>query len=84
MSIVDSTEWTEWHLTPTGWVRGTSVTEVGRQSRSAPGDRVKTCVLHLSGGDDPASSVRVHDKVTFDPAHAHELESRYGPCPREL
>jgi hypothetical protein len=83
MSLVESTEWTEWHLTPAGWVRGSSVTGFGRQSRSVPTDRVKTCVLHLAGSD-PDPAVRVHDKVTFDPARARELEDRFGPCPREL
>ncbi|MDB4949958.1 MAG: hypothetical protein JWM27_2607 [Gemmatimonadetes bacterium] len=83
MSIVETSQWTEWHLTPAGWVRGSSVTEFGRQSRSVPGDRVKTCVLQMSSAqDEPA--VRLHDKVTFDPHRARELEDQFGPCPREL
>jgi hypothetical protein len=83
MIIVDTTEWTEWHLTPAGWVRGSSVTEFGRLSRSVPPDRVKTCVLQLCAerGD---VAVRLNDKVTFDPQRARELEDRFGPCPREL
>ena len=83
MNFVDSSEWTEWHLTPQGWVRGSSVTPYGRQTRSVPADRVKTCVLQMTGAE-PHPSVRLHDKVTFDPARAHELEERFGPCPREL
>jgi hypothetical protein len=82
MLTVETTEWTEWHLTPAGWVRGSSATEFGRQTRTAPHDRVKTCVLQQSHAQGDA--MRLNDKVTFDPQRARELEDRFGPCPREL
>jgi hypothetical protein len=83
MNSVDHSEWTEWHLTPAGWVRGSSVTPHGRQTRPAPADRVKTCVLQMPAGDTPTAPL-LHDKVTFDPARARQLEDEFGPCPREL
>ena len=83
MLTVDTIEWTEWHLTPAGWVRGSSATEFGRQTRAAPPDRVKTCVLQQRAAEGDAS-IRLNDKVTFDPHRARELEEHFGPCPREL
>ena len=36
-------EWTEWHLTPSGWVRGTEREDfVGLTERPTPDDRVLT------------------------------------------
>ncbi|MFA6145484.1 MAG: hypothetical protein WC691_11865 [Sulfuricurvum sp.] len=36
-------EYTEWHLTPHGWERGTEVTDSSRNYKDAPNDRVMTC-----------------------------------------
>lgn len=84
--MVESREWAEWHLTPQGWVRGTSRTEGGTQVLPAPLDRVKTCVFHLDAwvpGVAEATALLL-DKVIHDPARAVELEGLFGPCPREV
>lgn len=36
-------EYTEWHLTPRGWERGTEVTDSYRNHKDAPADRIFTC-----------------------------------------
>jgi hypothetical protein len=83
---VESREWAEWHLTPQGWVRGTSQTEGGTRVLPAPPDRVKTCVFHLEARLPGASAptALLLDKVTYDPQRATELEDAFGPCPREV
>lgn len=81
----DILEWTEWHLTPRGWTRGTSQTIEGRQSLPSPRDRVKTSVYHVHGnGEDAAQTTRLDEKVIFDAAAARALEREFGPCPCEL
>jgi len=37
-----SNEWTEWHLTPRGWERGTEKEDFRRIDRERPTDRVWT------------------------------------------
>lgn len=37
-----SYEWTEWHLTPIWWVRGSERTDFGREVVEPPADRVLT------------------------------------------
>jgi len=37
-----SNEWTEWHLTPRGWERGTEKEDFRRIDREPPTDRVLT------------------------------------------
>lgn len=37
-----SNEWTEWHLTKNGWVKGTEKTDFGRSDIETPADRIAT------------------------------------------
>ena len=37
-----SNEWTEWHLTELGWVRGSCKTDFGLETKLPPSDRVLT------------------------------------------
>lgn len=39
-----SNEWTEWHLTPRGWERGTEKEDFRRIDRHPPTDRVLTFI----------------------------------------
>lgn len=40
-----SYEWTEYHLPPAGWVRGSEKTDFGREEVEPPVDRLLACVI---------------------------------------
>lgn len=81
----DQLEWTEWHLTPRGWLRGTSQTVDGRQSLPLPADRVKTSVFHVRSDEaGVVLATRLYEKVIFNADAARAYEREFGPCPREL
>lgn len=41
-----SSEWVEWHLTPKGWIKGSTKCEFGPIQRvKEPEDRIQTCVF---------------------------------------
>ncbi len=81
-----SDEWTEWHLTPTGWVRGTEKEDFRKIEREPPPDRVKTVVYrqYLSS---PFSRMDETHKVEWssrDNAEITSFEAEFGPAPRNL
>lgn len=80
-----SSEWTEWHLTPRGWVRGTEKIDSGITKREAPPDRVLSVTFH----EECNGYSRVHCKTTEDwKSTDHEAVNafitKFGEAPRHL
>jgi hypothetical protein len=83
-------EWTEWHLTPNGWVSGsTRHGESGNQWRDEPEDRVLSAVYkeqQTSNQPEPLCGTEESWR-TKDPAQAETIAgllAKYGPCPPRL
>ena len=82
-----SREWTEWHLTPSGWVSGSSRrTGEGNVWRDEPEDRVITFVYqeqidkaHPEAHATVQESWRSKTADTID-----SLLATHGPCPEKL
>jgi len=80
-----SREWTEWHLTPSGWVAGNTKLDGPYRERPTPADRVKTCEYR-----EELSSIYSTNERTVrllwegDSEQAAALEAMYGPCPEEI
>lgn len=76
-----SYEWTEYHLTPRGWVTGAYKTDGSRTHAniSRPADAVKTVrnVEHYTDHLESSSSVQ----WVGDEAAAEKLEQQFGPAP---
>lgn len=82
-----SDEWTEYHLTPSGWVEGsTRVDFAGVKQKPAPPDRVRTCRWRelLSSGYGPMHKSLIDEWESEDKAAVKALTDQYGPCPRHL
>jgi hypothetical protein len=81
-----SNEWTEWHLTPSGWVVGTEKEDFRKIERDPPADRVKTVRWHdyLSSGF--SKPHRYHSDVwsSEDKDAIARLEAQFGPAPGRL
>jgi hypothetical protein len=77
-----SREWTEWHLTPGGWVSGSSrKAGEGNVWRDEPEDRIITFVYQ----EQP--QVKVEESWRSKTVPAGEIEqwmARHGECPRRL
>jgi hypothetical protein len=81
-----SKEWTEWHLTPEGWVRGTEKEDFRTINRDTPADRVKT-VVYKQRLSSIYSKLEEGHSVTWssrDNAAVSRLEAKFGPPPRNL
>ncbi|HEY0760009.1 MAG TPA: hypothetical protein VGD59_12215 [Acidisarcina sp.] len=87
-------EWTEWHLTPRGWERGsTRVRGRGNQWTDEPQDRALSFVYKEVEGS--ASETTQSSEETWRPRgldglpaplspETKELLSQHGPCPQSL
>lgn len=82
-----SKEWTEWHLTQTGWVRGSHrVDYQGTTMVEKPADRVLTCKYEeiLSSS---FSSLDKEVTVTWqsdDKENISRLLEKFGDCPKHV
>jgi hypothetical protein len=82
-----SNEWTEWHLTPRGWERGTEKMDFGNTiKRDPPSDRVLTVTFseYLGSVHSKPKLSTVEDWRSDDAQAVEELEKRYGPAPNIL
>jgi len=85
-----SRQWTEWHLTPAGWVSGSSRRDgEGNVWRDEPGDRVVTFVYQEQiDKAHPAAHATVQEswrsKAAGAAAHIEALLAQHGACPRKL
>jgi len=80
--------WTEWHLTPCGWVRGSEKTEVGSVFEVEPAvGRVLTCRYEEQYDGDGDVPVRAATEQTWhdgNPQEAEKLLRIFGSCPKLL
>jgi|APEBP8051073058_1049385.scaffolds.fasta_scaffold30026_1 hypothetical protein len=82
-----SYEWTDWHLTPNGWVRGTMKTDAGVQSSSAPPSSV---VATFRYSEDHPGYGTADERVVMRspegqaPDEVQALMQVYGECPCSL
>lgn len=78
-------EWTEWHLTPRGWERGSMrVQDKGNQWVEEPADRVASWVYSET---ETSAGSRQSAEPTWDnksPEEAQKLIESFGPCPQKL
>jgi hypothetical protein len=82
-----SNEWTEWHLTPDGWVRGTEKQDfVGRTERERPQDTLLTVVWKEYLSSSFSRMERYHQEVwrSENEALISELIGIYGKAPERL
>ena len=90
-----SRQWTEWHLTPAGWVSGSSRRDgEGNVWRDEPNDRVITFVYQeliqkAQTGQNhaqPQASVQEswRSKASGATANIEQLLMQHGPCPQNL
>ena len=79
MSI--TSEWTDWHLTPVGWVRGSTKTDgPGYQEKPTPSDRVMTC----RWDEENMARVLHTEWKSDDEAAVQDLIEKFGPPPEHL
>lgn len=78
-------EWTEWHLTPRGWERGSvRVQDKGNQWAEEPADRVASWVYSET---ETSAGLKTSAEPTWDnknPEESASLTERFGPCPQTL
>jgi hypothetical protein len=81
-----SNEWTEWHLTPVGWQRGTEKEDFRRVDREPPVDRVLTVVYKefMSSTFSPMEKSSEIDWRSPDEVTIAALTAKYGPAPQNL
>jgi hypothetical protein len=82
-----SHEWSEWHLTPRGWERGSWKTDFGSiHHEDPPPDRVLTCKYHEKVSSS-FSQIRkyVEELWRLDyESRIKELIDKFGECPESL
>jgi hypothetical protein len=81
-----SNEWTEWHLTSTGWQRGTEKEDFRRVDREPPPDRVLTVIYKefISSRFSPMENSSEIAWRSRDEAAIAALTAKYGPAPERL
>jgi len=81
-----SNEWTEWHLTPRGWERGTEKEDFRRVDRDPPPDRVLTVTNQEYMGS-TFSAMQKSSMVTWqskDETGISKLKKQFGEPPTSL
>lgn len=80
-----SLEWTDWHLSPAGWVSGDQKRDNGTQPRAAPGDRALT-TRYIEECNGYGAVYGRHQDVWRSPDHRHVelLLMEFGAAPSEL
>jgi hypothetical protein len=83
-------QWTEWHLTPAGWVSGSSRRHgEGNVWRDEPEDRVITFVYQEQTDQahpEPHATVQEswRSKAIGAGPNIERLLAQHGPCPQKL
>jgi len=81
-----SNEWTEWHLTPDGWIRGSQRTDFQKVLEAPPPNRVKTC-QYKELISSPTSELKTSLDTVWESENSGEVErlaSLFGQCPNQL
>jgi len=79
-----SYEWTEWHLTPAGSIRGSERTDFRRDVVDAPADRVLTVRYIDENSGYSAHQSHSEEWRSPDGATVHALLDKHGPAPARL
>jgi hypothetical protein len=81
-----SNEWTEWHLTPRGWERGTEKEDFRRVDREPPADRVLTVVYRqfLSSSYSKMEESLDTTWQSHDATAIAVLKEKFGSPPQQL
>lgn len=85
-------QWTCWHLTPTGWQRGSQKRQhpQDRLERSLPADRVMSYTYREyhrpidDAGVGGLETLLLNDWCSSDKAYVSSLLKQFGYCPRQL
>jgi hypothetical protein len=79
-----SYEWTEYHLTPLGWVRGTVKTDFDREDVEPPADRILS-VRYIEEHTGYGGGRRHEERWRSDDGTAVDASLKeYGPAPSRL
>jgi len=85
--VAASNEWTEWHLTPSGWVAGSSKIDFqGVKTVEAPEDRYVT-VKYSEYMSSAYSDVKKESRIVWesdDRDLIRELQKQHGECPDSI
>jgi hypothetical protein len=81
-----SNEWTEWHLTPRGWERGTEKEDFNVIRRDAPNDRFLTVKWYEYLGYSMSKMQKGHDEIwrSSDEQKVNEYIIKFGEAPKSL
>ena len=81
-----SNEWTDYHLTPQGWVRGSERRDTGQPvTRAPPQDRVLTArYKETCNGYGPVHESQDTQWESDDTKRVEELLAEFGPPPKLL
>jgi hypothetical protein len=79
-----SYEWTEWHLTPAGWIRGSERTDFSKTIKEPPTDRVLTVTYTDENSGYSAHQSHSEDWRGEDADSVAALLEQYGPAPKQL
>lgn len=81
-----SNEWTDWHLTPQGWVRGSEKTDFDQTMRDPPQGRVMTMRWseHVGHHYGKAHRSAIEKWRSHDSQAVEELLKTFGPSPEAL
>jgi hypothetical protein len=77
-------EWTEWHLTPRGWERGSMRTEGKNNWKDEPEDRVLS--FQCKEEEQPSGATHLVEETwrSKTATDIDDLLEKHGPCPKTL
>ncbi len=82
-----SNEWTEWHLTPRGWIEGSEELDFGGGKKVAtPADRVVTVKLGVKLGSGHSTKFHYYNNLVWQSSDASvvdRLVDQFGDLPQE-
>jgi hypothetical protein len=85
-AMAASKEWAEWHLTRSGWVRGSYETDSNSATVGPPADRVLTCEYRqrMQNFDSKIQEDRGTIWRHPDEGLIRPLLDQFGPCPGRI
>ncbi len=80
-----SEEWVEWHLTPSGWIKGSIHLDFNKtEVVDVPRDRVLTCMYkeYMSSGFSKLKTSVKEEWKSENEEVIQELLKKFGSCPK--
>ncbi|WP_052754388.1 hypothetical protein [Calothrix sp. 336/3] len=88
LDLTNFSEWTEWHLTPRGWERGSTkdASSISMTDVAIPRDRVITCIYYESVN---VNSIWIQKRVSevwrnSDVNLVTAMLDKFGNCPESM